>query len=121
MNKLYVTSMNPNGTSDLIITDENHMVIDSISEAVFGNIPANEFGWFGDAQGNIEACMYGDSINMIDYTDENLDDILEGNLSDISQVIEVSLEEVLGHIASNPMNDGSETVETLKLYFNKVG
>ena len=33
---LYITQDQPNGTSDLIITDSDGQIVDYISEAVFG-------------------------------------------------------------------------------------
>ena len=130
-NKLYVYNMNPNGTSDLLITSSDGIVLDSISEALFGRITAKRFGWNGDSLGNIEACYYGETVGTIEYSQEyeteegeetqTLAEVVQdGDLSDITQVMEVDLNEVLEHIAVSPVSDGSETIETLKQYF-KIG
>lgn len=120
LNKLYVTDMEPNGTRSLIITDSDNQVLEIIDEAVFGNLSNKKFGWSGDSLGNIDACYYGESIGMIEYTDESIDEIMRGELSDIYQVVEVELDEVLEHIAVSPVNDGSSTIEVLNKYFREV-
>lgn len=112
-NKLYVTDMEPNGTRSLIITDEDGQVLEIIDEAVFGNLSPKKFGWSGDSLGNIDALYYGESVGMVEYSDENLDSIQNGEYSDIIQVVEVELDEVLEHIATSPVDDGSLTLKIL--------
>lgn len=120
--KLYIYNQNSNGTSGLLICDEDHQVVDSIAEAIFGNIPAKGFSWSGDALGNINACFYGESVGMISYDDENLEAIENGEDCDIQQVVEVNLKDVLKRVAVSPVSDGPETLKTLNKYFSrKVG
>lgn len=115
--KLYTFAQNPNGTSDLLIVDSNDQVIDSIPEAVFGDLESARFGWGGDAMGNINACFYGESIGMIEYSDEDLESIEAGEISDVQQVVEVTLDTVLENIAVSPVSDGSQTIKQLSRYF----
>lgn len=134
MNKLYIYNMNSNGTSDLLITCNSQQVIVCIPEAVFGNIPSKHFGWSGDAQGNIDACLYGESVIMVDYStpyneddaddaddaddDRTLADVVQaGEMSDLQQVIEVDITDVLERIAVSPVSDGSDVLKQLADYF----
>lgn len=121
MNKyrFFETDMNPNGTRDIIVIDENGTVIDSLGEAVFGNIPVKHFDWSGDAQGNIDICYYGESVGMMSYDDESIEEIRSGEYSDLFQVVEVTLESILQNIAVSPVSDGSSTVEFFKQYSNE--
>lgn len=121
MNKyrFFETDMDSNGTRDIIVTDEDGTVLDSLNEAVFGNLESKKFGWSGDAMGNIDVCYYGDSINMMSYDDESVESIQNGEYSDLCQVVEVTLESILQNIAVSPVNDGSSTIEVLKQYSNE--
>ena len=82
--KFYQTNLNTNGTSDILIVDSYDQVVGYIDEAVFDYLPTKDFGWRGDAQGNIDICFYGESIGMLSYDDENdiSEDIREGRVSD---------------------------------------
>lgn len=130
MNKLYISSYRPNGTSDLIITNSDGEIIEHLVEAVFGNIKPKHFGWSGDALGNIEAVLYGETVAFISYdtpydeeNDEDertlIDVVQSEELGDCFQVVETTLEEVLKKIAVSPVSDGWETVKTLKKYFKQ--
>lgn len=117
--RFFETNMNPNGTRDIIVTDENGTVIDSLGEAVFGNIPVKHFDWSGDAQGNIVVCYYGESIGILSYEDDSFKGIQNGDYFDICQVVEVTLESILQNIAVSPVSDGSSNVEFFKQYSNE--
>lgn len=110
--RIYQLPLNPNGTGDLVITRDDGTVIDYIAEAIFGDCSYSR--WEGDALKGITVLYYGESIGYLEYTDAEYLPIVRGEYSDITQVIEVSLREVLSRIAVNPMNDGSETVEHLR-------
>lgn len=117
--KLYIFNQNPNGTSDLLITDNHDQVVDSISAAIFGNIPPANFGWSGDGLKGITACYYGESVNYIEATDESYNAVVNNEYGDIQQVVEVNLDDVLERIATSPVNDGSETLAKIKSYFKR--
>jgi hypothetical protein len=111
-------------------------VVDSINEAVFGNVPGRDFDRRGDFLGGITALYYGENVGYIEYDteldpdgtgEEESEDGLEpktlveaiqdGDLSDIQQVLEVALDDVLEYMAVSPVSDGSEILETLREYF----
>ena len=117
--RFFETDIDSNGTRDIIITDEDGTVLDSLNEAVFGNLESKKFGWSGDAMGNIDVCYYGDSVNMMSYDDESVEAIQSGDYLDLCQVVEVTLKSILQNIAVSPVNDGSSIVEFFKQYSNK--
>ena len=128
MKKLYITQEAPNGTSALIIADQDGQIIDVIDEAVFGlyrhqdtmdqiggvNAIAN-----GESviyfESNHEAYQWNDETETEELLNESAEDILyrDGEYCGAELVQEVSLDQVLKHIAVSPVSDGSVVIKTL--------
>lgn len=119
--KLYIYNSNPNGTADLIVTDDDGQVVASIAEAVFGNVRAKQFSWSGDALGNITACYYGESVGLVNYDDECLEEIQNGENSEIQQVVEISFQTAIEHAAVSPVSDATGEIKALKKFLKVKG
>jgi hypothetical protein len=113
--------MAPNGTRDLVITDEYDQLIDTIPEAVFGG----QFSPY-DSIHNMYVCLYGESVSIIEYSDEDIDHeaVINGDYSDIEPVCPISLDDLYSHITVSPMDPNGDLVIKLinkhGIRFNKL-
>ena len=84
---LYITQDQPNGTSDLIITDSDGQIVDYISEAVFCLF---NYRSTKDTLGGVCGLINGDSVGYFDAehevyefnNDTNTDDLQEFSFAD---------------------------------------
>jgi len=127
-NKLYITQDAPNGTSALIIADQDGQIINVIDEAVFGLYQHQKTM---DRIGGVNALVNGESIAYFDsnheaysWNDETeTEELLNESAADLlyktgeycgaELVQEVSLDQVLKHIAVSPVSDGSVVIKAL--------
>ena len=132
MKNLYVTEMRPNGTRDLIVSDRDGQILDSISEAIFGG-RLSPFDNLNGCYGLIN----GESVGYFEYsheaygTDDDGEDILldepfvdllveNGEYQGVELVYCVNKKFVSEHIAVSPVNDGNDVVNILTKHFGKI-
>jgi hypothetical protein len=95
--KLYaMVHGNPNGTTDLLITDNCDQIIGCVENALTEN---HRLGDGFDSMGNLTVSMYGESIIYVDYSDVwdedeggdklTVDLVMEGELSDLEPCVEL--------------------------------
>ena len=105
-NRFYVTDMAPNGTRDLIITNEDSQIIGVISEAVFGGRVTHNYATAIVADDDsVWACQREARNGRVGIA---LDSFIEG-----TEVFAVDYDWVMRHIAVNPMSDGTEIIELI--------
>lgn len=94
---LYVTDMAPNGTRDLVITDNDNQIISTIDEAVFG-------GQLKQATPNCALDVTEDYVHIVelDYGDEVQ-----------CEVFHVSLDWVKRHIAVSPVQSAEHILSQI--------
>ena len=94
----YVTDFNPNGTQDLLITDCDGNIIDTLSEAIYGLHVRPEKG---------QICL-----NTIVVTDNELRKSLMDAPENLTLVYPVNSSNLLlRHVAVSPVCDGTKTKE----------
>jgi hypothetical protein len=116
--KFYVTNWQPNGLSDLIITDEYGQIIESINDALFGP------KIFVEADDRVLINYYGESIAPMrksendEATQELIDAVLDGQCHDLCPVYRTNdyPDYLRGKIAISPIDDGAETLAILNKY-----
>lgn len=92
----------PNGTSDLIITDEDGQIKMVLNEALFG-APVSDDGMLAMTDGD---SIFGTGRDIGDH---------EG-LPEDAMVWQLEAESVLRYIAVSPLSDGQETIDIIKGY-----
>lgn len=92
----YIGPQNPNGTHDLIITDQDAEVI--------GHIPCAVFGLNGPNMSDMLVVYHGESVGVLPdgLDDMELENILTGEAHDLYPVREISREQVLNNLALCP-------------------
>jgi hypothetical protein len=90
--RLYITEWSPNGTSDLVITDIEHNILQVVEEAVFG------------VNGDFKYSIEGNEV----FDNAGYDEV-------DCRVAEVSLKQVLSSVAVSPVSDGADLIDALKL------
>lgn len=98
MYKLYVSDMYPNGTQNVFIANKNKFVA-QIDEACFG-IPVNDKTHLIDHDG-LEVYEVPFDAETAEYD---------------TYLYEVTLDEVLKHVAVSPVSDGQELLDALVHY-----
>lgn len=106
--KFFVTEWQPNGTNDLIITDECYQIVATIDSALFGvrvDFKASEL-------------IVADSDQVLEapWDAEFITAILEGDIHEFCPVIEISAFKAMQHIAVSPVSDGSKAKSLIKKY-----
>lgn len=132
---MYITMEQPNGTSDLIITDRDGLVVEVISEALFGVWnrikELDELGGCVALTNNeyVEYFEYGmEAYEWDDAEDKEVlcketfvSKLLEyGDYQGVELLKSIGMSTVLKYIAVSPVNDGSEAIKTLHKYFGNV-
>lgn len=103
----YVTEWLPNGTSSLVVTDLDYVVIDTMDEAIFGYNPTNNQMalW---VEGEVANAKKGVDLNSIKEDMKSIDCCL--------LLYKVTLDEIKKHIAVSPVNDGTDTCRFIDKY-----
>lgn len=96
--RLFVSEMMPNGTRDLIVTDEDSQVLEVVSEAVFGGRVDRDLS-------DQPLVCDGEMVFVADDDGEFL--------NVFSEVFQVNLDFVLERIAVSPMQDGKTIVKAI--------
>jgi hypothetical protein len=103
----YVSDWGPNGTNDLIITDQDGTIVDSLSEAIFGVLCKL------DPMGGAMHCN-GVEVFYVEAAD--LECLQVEDL-----VYEFDAEYLLRHVAVSPVSNGSKAIAMIKKYSSKLG
>lgn len=126
--RLYITQDAPNGTSALIIADQDGQVTDIIEEAVFGlyqhQKTMDRIGGVsalvnGETvvyfEANHEAYAWNNATETEELMNESAADILyrDGEYCGAVLVQDVSLDQVMRHIAVSPVSDGINVLRAL--------
>lgn len=110
MIRFYTTQWSPNGTSELIITDDMNQIISVIPEALF-NAPQSH-NRIGETFGGVHLCPYDDSVMFY----QNSDEFEEHEQEAI--VYPLSLDDVLESLAQSPVKSRftalRELISTIK-------
>lgn len=102
--KLFTTPWEPNGTSDLVVTDSNYQILTSVPNVLFG-APQR----FEDRLGNFSASFYGESVGMIAFDCDDHDAILDGEIFDVIPLAEIDAGTVIGKLAGSPTQTFEES------------
>jgi hypothetical protein len=126
---LFVTEMQPNGTRDLLIVDEDNQIVDQICESlyggkfnaydrlngVYGYTNCESIGYF---ESNSPAYRWDDTTNQKVQLDDSFEDLLVEHVDyqGVTLVFKVTSFMVETYLFISPTNDGSETLDALVKY-----
>jgi hypothetical protein len=105
--RFYVTDWQPNGTNNLVITNENGEVVEYVSEALFG--VSVDF--------NTSELLVTDGHWVLCLDDqEQVEDVLNGDDPIFAPLMEISGFKAMHHIAISPVRDHSAVGSIIKRY-----
>jgi hypothetical protein len=113
--RFYITDMAPNGTRDLLVTDDYNQLVEVLTESIFGRVNV------ADTCGMILVADDRSVWGIEDYkqNEEVIESIKNGYSCDHTLVEQALYPfQLLKAIAVSPVDDGAETAKIIKKYLN---